>query len=723
LRVAGAAGLCALLLLAWPMRGYSQTQTPTGRVHIVPIRIAPKSATTSLAPATSGPSAPICVDSSNQPVTCLFNYYGGPVISNIDVVVVYWGKSVSDVVNCGGGMDSHGNCIGISQFHSAVVDSTFIDMLGEYNTAGVDATAGSKIGVPGTQNIGRGTLHPGSPFIITPSAANSGTKISDSNIQSEIQSQIAAGNLPAPATDGMGNVNTIYMVYFPPGVIIDDGTGSLSCVQFCAYHSTYLSPSKLAVPYGVVPDFGPGSGCDKGCGSGTQWQNITSTTSHELAESITDTAVGLPSSSSLAFDFPLTWYDVNDGEIGDPCDLTSGGTDALQFGAITFVVQQIFSQKAYNLNHNAGCVSPGTPTFTLTAPVTSTPGTAFDVKVAANNGDGSTYLGTVHFTGSDGSASLPADYTFTLADADTHTFTGAVTLNATGPDTIGVSDAQQTSNPGSATVTVNAAAASSLTVSGFPNPTTSGVAGTFTVTAKDALSNTATSYRGTVHFTSSDGSAVLPVDYTFTAVDNGVHSFSATLKTVGTQSLTATDTVSATITGSQTGIVVNAVTTVVSYSALFGSESFNLIGSTRTRLPWEITGIQVVFSQPITVGNINSLTGVNTTAFTGLGTKTLIWSTTPIPIGSFFTMLLASGANAIKDVNGNAINGGTNFTENFKVLWGDFNDDGVVNASDSVLVNNARSSPYNIFADMNGDGVVNASDVNIVRTRIGTSQP
>lgn len=163
--------------------------------------------------------------------------------------------------------------------------------------------------------------------------------------------------------------------------------------------------------------------------------------------------------------------------------------------------------------------------------------------------------------------------------------------------------------------------------------------------------------------------------------------------------------------------------TVVAYSALFGSESFNLIGSARNRLPWEITGIQVAFSQPISTANANSLTGLTTTGFSGLGTTTLTWTVSPIPLGSFSTTLLATGANAIKDGNGNALNGGTNFTQNFKVLWGDFNDDGVVNASDSVLVNAARSSSYNIFADMNGDGVVDASDVNIVRTRIGTSQP
>ena len=49
--------------------------------------------------------------------------------------------------------------------------------------------------------------------------------------------------------------------------------------------------------------------------------------------------------------------------------------------------------------------------------------------------------------------------------------------------------------------------------------------------------------------------------------------------------------------------------------------------------------------------------------------------------------------------------GGAGFNQNLKILWGDFNDEGIVNASDLTLVNNARSQPYNIFADVNGDGV------------------
>src|SRR5207237_10653655 len=77
----------------------------------------------------------------------------------------------------------------------------------------------------------------------------------------------------------------------------------------------------------------------------------------------------------------------------------------------------------------------------------------------------------------------------------------------------------------------------------------------FTITALDAFNNTATGYAGMAHFTSSDAQAVAPADSTLT---NGVGTFSATLKTAGNQSITATDTVNGTITGTQRGIVVSA---------------------------------------------------------------------------------------------------------------------------------------------------------------------
>lgn len=100
-------------------------------------------------------------------------------------------------------------------------------------------------------------------------------------------------------------------------------------------------------------------------------------------------------------------------------------------------------------------------------------------------------------------------------------------------------------------------AAASLAVSGFPASTTAGSAGTFTVTAKNVDGTTAIGYTGTVHFTNSDGQAALPRDYTYTAADAGVHTFTATLKTAGTQSLMAAENATASLSASQTGIVVN----------------------------------------------------------------------------------------------------------------------------------------------------------------------
>jgi ELWxxDGT repeat protein len=194
-------------------------------------------------------------------------------------------------------------------------------------------------------------------------------------------------------------------------------------------------------------------------------------------------------------------------------------------------------------------------------PSPSTAGTAGSVTVTAADAYGNkttSYLGTVHFTSTDAQAVLPADYTFTSTDNGVHTFTNGVTLKTAGNQSITATDTVTSSITGKQTVGVTPAAAATLQVSGYPSPTTAGAPHTFTVKAKDAYGNVATGYLGTVTFTSSDAKAVLPANYTFVANDHGVHTFSATLKTAGNQSLTATDTVTSSITGTQLGIVVNA---------------------------------------------------------------------------------------------------------------------------------------------------------------------
>jgi ELWxxDGT repeat protein len=205
--------------------------------------------------------------------------------------------------------------------------------------------------------------------------------------------------------------------------------------------------------------------------------------------------------------------------------------------------------------------TPASVSFTVSGfPSSTTAGAAGNFTVTAKNADGTTatgYTGTVHFTSSDGQAVLPTDYTFTAADQGVHTFTA--TLKTAGTQSITATDTMTSSFAGAESgITVKPAAASALVVAGFPSPTTAGSAHGLTVTAKDAYGNTAVGYTGAVHFTSSDPKAVLPANYTFTAADAGAHTFSATLKTAGTQSIAATDTITPSIAGTDGGIAVSA---------------------------------------------------------------------------------------------------------------------------------------------------------------------
>jgi hypothetical protein len=148
------------------------------------------------------------------------------------------------------------------------------------------------------------------------------------------------------------------------------------------------------------------------------------------------------------------------------------------------------------------------------------------------------YTGTVSFTSSDGAATLPAAYKFTAADRGVHRFT--FTLRTAGAQNI-VAHAGAAS--GSGTVNLVAAPASHLQVTAAP--ATAGTPFDVTVTARDPYGNVDTNFSRPVHFSTSDPAkgASVPGDYTFTASDNGVHTFvgEATLLTAGTDTITATD--------------------------------------------------------------------------------------------------------------------------------------------------------------------------------------
>ena len=352
----------------------SQSQTPAAtsaqhlpimavqRLHTVPLRD----------PSTA--SAPI---GFAAPAGAHLSYFGGPVISNVHVVQVLYGSGSYNAQVAGTTSPTMG------QFYGDLTgpNSGYTTLLSQYNTPVSGGT---------NQTIGNGTFD--GLFQIVPSAANNGSTIDDTQIQSELLAQISAGHLPAPVLDAAGNVNTLYMIFFPPGKTITQG-GSSSCVAggFCAYHgttSTLLNGHNVL--YGVHPDMQSGLCSTGGCGNAGVFGNYTSVTSHELSEAITDADVGI----APTFAPPLAWYDQVNGEIGDICNGQQGSYTA---NGTAYTIQLEFSNAANN------CVLPpaGPPAadFSIAGSpasqtVTAGAGTSYTTTVTPSNG----FTGVVSFS-------------------------------------------------------------------------------------------------------------------------------------------------------------------------------------------------------------------------------------------------------------------------------------------------------------------------------------
>jgi hypothetical protein len=281
-------------------------------------------------------------------------YYGGRVISNVQIVQVNWSPpgSVFQTQITDGEM---------AGFYSGVVNSTFFDWLSEYNTQSVF----SALGQTSSQRIGRNVFS--TPIVTITNPAITGASLTDAQIQTELATRIQNGQLPAPTLDAAGNINTIYFVHFPQGTSINLN-GAFSCAQYCAYHGTIAQPPDAGAGgpdggspdlgyYAVMPDMSPGSGCDI-CFTGvTPFQNLTIIASHELAEAVTDPEVGRSPSSiaytdaGVALLFPIAWYDANlvdifngeGGEIGDICRSQSPPANVIDATGNAWYVQRLWS--------------------------------------------------------------------------------------------------------------------------------------------------------------------------------------------------------------------------------------------------------------------------------------------------------------------------------------------------------------------------------------------
>ncbi len=138
--------------------------------------------------------------------------------------------------------------------------------------------------------------------------------------------------------------NTLYFVYLPPGTSVVQG-GSQSCTAFCGYHSA-IPGTNPSVYYAAMPY----PNCQGCLGGLAPLDALTSTSSHELCEAITDPVPG------------QGWYDDSSGEIGDIC-----AWKTKQVGPYT--VQLEWSNKARPvhleplLSRGAGCLLTNPPRF------------------------------------------------------------------------------------------------------------------------------------------------------------------------------------------------------------------------------------------------------------------------------------------------------------------------------------------------------------------------
>jgi hypothetical protein len=217
-------------------------------------------------------------------------YRGGPLLASVQVFTVFWGSAW----NSSPQTDLASQ---LNQFFDFILTSPLLDQLAEYSAPRHTINHGKRIGTA---------------TITTPKLRHLAT---DHAIQHMLQQEISTNSaFPQPTPD------TLYFVYLPPGVSVSQG-GSRSCQAFCGYHENIAGQ----IFYAVMPY--PGcSGCAGGLAA---LEALTSTSSHELCEAITDAIPG------------QGWYDDQNGEIGDIC-----AWKTKQVGAYT--VQLEWSNKANN---------------------------------------------------------------------------------------------------------------------------------------------------------------------------------------------------------------------------------------------------------------------------------------------------------------------------------------------------------------------------------------
>jgi len=372
------------------------------------------------------------------------------------------------------------------------------------------------------------------------------------------------------------------------------------------------------------------------------------------------TGLGSPMASLVIGSFTSTTPASNDAlvltapttdTVGTPLSLTvtaqkpSGGTDTGYLGTIRFSSTDAAAGLPGNYTFTAA--DKGTHTFTLTfgtagnQSITATDtanfvttgtisGIAVSPAAPTNLVAGAVSANQINLTWS--GAAGATGYMMQLSFSGTAGWTTLGTTsggNATSYQETGLSAAttyyfrvlatagnldSAYSNVASATTSSSAVANDTL-VPAAPTTETAGTSWSLTVSAEKPSGATDTAYRGTIHFTSSDAAAGLPGNYTFTAADMGVHTFTLafTFETAGSQSITATDTANSPITGTLSGITVSPAAPTKLLAAAVSANQINLTWTSAAGA----TGYLIQDSSNGSIGwtQVGTISGGNTTSY------------------------------------------------------------------------------------------------------------
>ena len=166
-----------------------------------------------------------------------------------------------------------------------------------------------------------------------------------------------------------------------------------------------------------------------------------------------------------------------------------------------------------------------------------------------------------------------------------------------------------------------------------PSTATVGTAFSFTVTALDSSNNVATTYSGTVHFTSTDSQAMLPAN---SMLVNGTGAFSATLKTSADQTITATDSATASVSGTSAPITVSGTSVATHFSVTAPATA-----TAGTSFSFTVTALDTS-NNPVT-------TYAGTLQFTSSDPQAVLPASSPLTqgTGNFSATLKTAGAQTI----------------------------------------------------------------------------